>query len=136
MWTTLAATVVLAGWAISTRGWYGGWAGASGRWIGLYDGAFSCGRVSSAGGAQGWMTGSLLTPSSTLWWSYRSSSTDWELWISLWLPAGATFVVSTISAFMVSRTRRRPGHCRKCGYDRSGLPTDAPCPECGLARAS
>lgn len=26
---------------------------------------------------------------------------------------------------------RRP-HCTSCGYDRSGLPDDALCPECGL----
>ncbi len=29
--------------------------------------------------------------------------------------------------------QRRP-HCTSCGYDRSGIPSDAPCPECGSDR--
>jgi hypothetical protein len=28
---------------------------------------------------------------------------------------------------------RKAGRCEKCGYDRSGLANDAPCPECGKA---
>jgi hypothetical protein len=27
--------------------------------------------------------------------------------------------------------RRRAGHCTRCNYNRAGLATEAPCPECG-----
>lgn len=30
-----------------------------------------------------------------------------------------------------TRRRRKRGGCLSCGYDRRGLPQDAPCPECG-----
>jgi hypothetical protein len=132
MWTSLAATVLLAGAAIGSRGWYGEW--YSGGWgAGLQSGAFWCGSDNTT--RPGWHTGATAWPG-ILSWAYRGSILDapprhWSLTISLWLPAGATFAVSALSAFKVYRTRRRPGHCPKCGYDRSGLPTDAPCPECG-----
>jgi hypothetical protein len=29
------------------------------------------------------------------------------------------------------RSRRRAGRCVRCGYDRTGLAPEAPCPECG-----
>jgi hypothetical protein len=29
--------------------------------------------------------------------------------------------------------RFAPGRCQKCNYDRTGLPPQAPCPECGAA---
>lgn len=31
-------------------------------------------------------------------------------------------------------TRRPPGRCHRCGYDRSGLDAQSPCPECGEPR--
>jgi hypothetical protein len=40
----------------------------------------------------------------------------------------------TLVAWYRTRDQMRPGCCPLCGYDRSGLPTAAPCPECGHAR--
>jgi hypothetical protein len=34
-----------------------------------------------------------------------------------------------------NRRRARAGVCRACGYDRSGLAGDKPCPECGASAA-
>ena len=36
--------------------------------------------------------------------------------------------------FRVRESRRRRGHCARCGYDCSTLPGGAPCPECGVPR--
>lgn len=41
--------------------------------------------------------------------------------------------VPTLALWSITlrRTRRKPSQCPKCGYDRQGLPTTQPCPECG-----
>jgi hypothetical protein len=31
---------------------------------------------------------------------------------------------------------KTPGRCERCDYDLAGLPTDAPCPECGARHAT
>lgn len=48
------------------------------------------------------------------------------LWAAV--PA-APFVVFTV---LRTRRRRRANRCLNCGYDRSGLASDDPCPECGV----
>lgn len=44
-----------------------------------------------------------------------------------------TLITGLIWALIELRARvfRPPGSCRQCGYDRTGLPPDTPCPECG-----
>jgi len=51
------------------------------------------------------------------------------------LAAGVLLGVVESFAFARGRRRRRKGRCFTCGYDRSGIASDAPCPECGGVRA-
>jgi hypothetical protein len=131
MWTFLAATALLMVGAANPR-WYSVLVSRRSFAIGLKNGSFecSCGDLIPGPGWD-WRTGwnGSYQPE-PWWWHRRYAAGGWSVGFHLWLPAGATFVVSALSAFNAYRTRRRPGHC-PCGYDRSGLPTDAPCPECG-----
>ena len=45
--------------------------------------------------------------------------------------AAAWFVLFQCVHVAKAMARSRRGHCRSCGYDRQGLPSGAPCPECG-----
>ncbi len=55
----------------------------------------------------------------------------WDIAIPLWLPA-VLFAVPTFLGWRAARPRD-PAQCTACGYDRRGLPSTAPCPECGRA---
>lgn len=46
------------------------------------------------------------------------------------------FVTFPLAGFIwwLQRRRGRSGSCRRCGYDLTGLPTHAVCPECGRPR--
>ncbi len=127
MWMSLAATVVLVGAAVGTRGQFQTWTDGSGRVIGLADGRVVVYRWRLPPGLRGEPA---LTPPEG-WLHYVGGAYGWTFEMSLWLPAGATFAITGPCAFMVYRARRRPGHCPKCGYDLSGLSTNATCPECG-----
>jgi hypothetical protein len=55
------------------------------------------------------------------------------LWVPLVIAGGPAAALWRAD---IQRARRaRPGHCPSCGYDRSGLTADSPCPECGTAPA-
>ncbi len=49
------------------------------------------------------------------------------------IPIGgaAAIVVACMTAPVERPTWDDPPRCRRCGYDLTGLPEDAPCPECG-----
>ncbi len=80
---------------------------------------------------------------------YRSAAVLWlgAVWIiplfvvlgwfgAFWLPvaiAAPAFTLASI-AFM-QRDTSQPGKCTRCGYDLTGIPQKAPCPECGEGRA-
>ena len=50
--------------------------------------------------------------------------------MTLWsAPAAA----SHSARWTIAKLRSRKGNCRRCGYSRTGLATDAACPECGEA---
>lgn len=57
----------------------------------------------------------------------------------LWLGMGANTLVWSVPAWLImwaigalrEARRRRANCCGHCGYPRTGLPIDSPCPECG-----
>ncbi|MBK7406529.1 MAG: hypothetical protein IPJ41_18520 [Phycisphaerales bacterium] len=56
---------------------------------------------------------------------WRGLLIDWSLFASAWL------AMLTLVPFVRHRLRRKPGNCRGCGYDLSGLEAGTHCPECG-----
>lgn len=50
--------------------------------------------------------------------------------IPLWIVGLPAAILLIADAWLVLRARH--GNCFSCGYDLGGLPTGAPCPECGL----
>jgi hypothetical protein len=48
--------------------------------------------------------------------------------------AGIAWILWQIPQALRRRGRRIAGQCVACGYDLQGLPSDAPCPECGGKR--
>lgn len=84
-----------------------------------------------AGGSFNGTAGRLRWPG----WPSASSTTSgttrmFSLNVPLWLPI-APLAVPAILLWWSGRGRVRPGGCRGCRYDLSGLPPGAPCPECG-----
>lgn len=70
----------------------------------------------------------------TLQWDLwvRNPRYMWKIAVPLWLFPPPIFA-PTILAWrtdIIDRRRRRAGVCRGCGYERTGLPPHAPCPEC------
>jgi hypothetical protein len=53
--------------------------------------------------------------------------------IPLWALAAAGTLPTTAAFLLDARDRRRAGlnHCPRCNYDRAGIPSESPCPECG-----
>jgi hypothetical protein len=51
-----------------------------------------------------------------------------EVWLPCWI-----LVIITITLCVISKSysKRNRLLCSKCGYDRSGLPSESRCPECG-----
>ncbi len=60
----------------------------------------------------------------------QTGTTTWRLVIPLWIPFGVCAILSSV-AWDRRLRQDLPGRCEHCGYDRTGLPRSAPCPECG-----
>jgi len=78
-----------------------------------------------------------LEPSFVLVWTGRfySNGSTRRISVPLWMFV-APLLLATITAWMLDRREQRRcarlNLCRTCGYDRTGLAADVPCPECGL----
>jgi hypothetical protein len=59
------------------------------------------------------------------------TTTGTFLCLPLWMPFLA-LLLPTLLLWRLDRPRPLPGHCRRCGYNLTGL-TSARCPECGTA---
>ena len=73
-----------------------------------------------------------------VWWIvYTSNTTMTFVSIPYWLIALPLTVTAWRAWILDARAERlaRPGRCPACRYDRSGLPPDALCPECGTPQA-
>ena len=71
------------------------------------------------------------------WFSFCGGAGSWDCYIPLWLPAALSLLITAVAWRLDSLARRRASLnlCPTCRYDRTGLPTLAPCPECGVAPA-
>ncbi len=58
-----------------------------------------------------------------------------KLQVPLWIPVGLTLVFTALASWpeITARRRARVGVCPRCSYSRTGLKSDAQCPECGAA---
>jgi hypothetical protein len=68
------------------------------------------------------------------WWFGQSHDGHRTfIWIPLWLPVAVALGLNTALWRLDSLARRRArlNHCPTCNYDRTGIPTAIPCPECG-----
>jgi hypothetical protein len=66
---------------------------------------------------------------------FQPAMGGWDVCIPIWF-VSTLFALASAAAWRfdrIARRRGRVGHCRKCNYNRHGLPADAVCPECGAS---
>ena len=152
----LAVALACACTALASRWFDAHWrSGVPGWWFQLRSGTFTVSSVQSFGGAtgtrQGWTFERLTTPAgpaivpapdhfgtnTALYTRKRLNGFGVALTsvsIALLQPTLLLFVSSVTLWWWGRRAYRRvsgSGTCPRCGYDTSGLPRGAPCPECG-----
>lgn len=70
------------------------------------------------------------------WLPRWHTSTPWtDISFPLWIPV-VLLVVLTVLLWKISGNTSIASTCSACGYDCTGVPDAAPCPECGKARAA
>jgi hypothetical protein len=57
---------------------------------------------------------------------------NWFITVPLWIPLALAAPATVVLWYR--RSRAYAGHCKRCGYDRRGLPPGAACPECGSGK--
>lgn len=70
------------------------------------------------------------------WWFEWTREPGWQSWsldTPMWVPAAGLLLIGIAAWIPDVRAvlRRRRGRCPGCGYDRKGLDSAQPCPECG-----
>lgn len=136
-WGGVAAMVVIAGvWGASAFGFVGIYLDQSGGFCGIGSGVFAWSAGVPAPGPSSWQLMVNLFPKElwpkVYWLPRLASPQPGNLsYVPLWMPwiviAGFTFWL-----FRADRLKA-PHACPACGYDKTGLPAGAPCPECGAA---
>ena len=132
----MLCVLILVVWGVS--GWWGVWAKAGNGWeAGWSRGVFA---LSTNDFLTRWSfsisTEAIQNPPVFSWWFHiESSAGNWLIIIPLWaiaVPlAGITAIAWRLDT--LARRRARAGLCHQCHYDRAGLPSIAPCPECGAS---
>ncbi|HVU62470.1 MAG TPA: hypothetical protein VHC70_00740 [Phycisphaerales bacterium] len=111
------------------------WSTSNGLWIGLLNGRVEFtpveGFIPPGTGRVRWYKGNDFS----LRWacSWHRDKYGWLLILPLW-PSIAILAVPTGVAWRkdaAARRRERAAQCRKCRYDRTGIPVVVVCPECG-----
>ena len=73
------------------------------------------------------------------WWTpVPTTSGDWFIGLATW-PLVAVSLATTALAFRLDSLARRRAYmnlCKNCHYNRTGLASDAVCPECGTPASS
>lgn len=108
MWTSLAATVLLAGAAIQTNEWEGRYTTKSGLFVGMVCGQLTWGRDSLA--SPGWRSGSTIDYDLDSYSSYTLFSegavVGWTTRIYLWIPAAVTLAVAGLVGLKLRRSKQ------------------------------
>ena len=69
---------------------------------------------------------------------YERSTGLFSILVLILVPAAFALAASLVACRLdvIARRRAQPNLCHKCGYNLSGLPSVAACPECGNQRSA
>ncbi len=78
------------------------------------------------------------TPELWRFYLYGDGSHHWGVLAPMWMVIASLLVATTAAWYLDALAGRRQlaNLCRKCNYDRTGLPIGAACPECGHGSAT
>jgi hypothetical protein len=137
----VVTVLLIAAWLCS--GWWQlDWQSATGRRLEVARGQIMYWRYGWGGTGQptftGWYLRRVVDDSTGqhafgMWWRGPGINRAFAS-VPLLLLAGTSLAMSAVAGRLDTLARRaRLNLCSKCHYDRTGLPVDAVCPECGAA---